>query len=547
MSNKFTRSRKSSSPITDSRRPFCYVTKSGKTFRETLLDGYVLKEKQTEVSQQIRSDRFAESYSDMGLIQPLYNPEQLAYTPELNTYHARCCRVKAMDTAGLGWDLIPKGDKPDERVKEEIENFFNEQAPPLIATLYQHQYDVEVIGHGGLEIVRAGYSPQGQPVLLTHVPGHTLRIHQDDNKFAQRRGTKTRWFKRIGYEMDVDKDSGAEYALGSLTPESRASELIWNTIYSQRSDYYGIPDLIPALGAVYGDIARRNFNISFFDNFGVPAYAVFITGDFDPGEPDPKTGRTELEESIEEHFEELSKQPHSTLVITVPSREGSARDVKIEFEPLSVDVKEVSFRLYRKDNRDEIISAHGVPPYRLGIAETGSLGGSTAEESTEIYKNSIINPRQELLEVLINQHIIWSETGFNTKDWAFKFREIDTKDEEHDMSMAEKLFDMAALRPIDIIRYFGARFGVNAQDINEKDEPELFKRYLRGTPINEQGQEAEAEEESDQKAEAIMKSLQEKLLRVAVKHADRDAIGNGGRNRAALALVKGREGLGAVD
>jgi len=48
----------------------------------------------------------------------------------------------------------------------------------------------------------------------------------------------------------------------------------------------------------------------------------------------------------------------------VPTMEGQG-EVNIEFKPLSTEVKEASFRLFRQDNRDEILAAHGVPPYRM--------------------------------------------------------------------------------------------------------------------------------------------------------------------------------------
>jgi len=188
-------------------------------------------------------------------------------------------------------------------------------------------------------------------------------------RFAQIRNGKKRWFKRVEYPYDVHKDTGVISPLKSLQAEDRASEIIWFVNYTPRSDYYGLPDIIPALGAIWGDIARRDYNIAFFDNYGVPAYAIFVSGNFDPGEVDEE-GRTEMEKMIEEHFAELAKNPHSTLILSVPT-EGRDEEVKIEFKSLSAEIKEASFRLYRNDNRDEILSAHGMPPYRIGVNETG--------------------------------------------------------------------------------------------------------------------------------------------------------------------------------
>src|SRR5690606_17913651 len=85
-------------------------------------------------------------------------------------------------------------------------------------------------------------------------------------------------------------------------------------------------------------------------------------------------------------------------------------------------------------NRDEILSAHGMPPYRVGIAEVGSLGGSTAKEQTEIYKTSIVKPRQELLEHVFRYKLLGEAVGI--KNWYIKFHEIDTQDEKADAEIA---------------------------------------------------------------------------------------------------------------
>lgn len=520
-------------PLTRGAGPFGYVTKDGRVVRKDLLDQYAFKGG-NEVSTQIKADRFMGDYREAGLIQPLYNPETLATISEINSYHARACHVKARDTAGHGWRLVGKGENPREAIRDEIETFLTRQITPLTTTLYRHQLDIEVVGHGGIEIVREGYLPTGRPRIIAHVPGHTLRIHAKENRYAQRRDNRIRWFKRINYEMDVHKETGAEYELGTLPPEQRAAELLWNASYSQRSDYYGIPDIIPALGAIHGDLARRDFNIAFFDNFGVPAYAVFITGDYDPGEKDAD-GVTELERTIEMHFKEMAKNPHATLVLAVPTMGGvNGGDVKIEFKPLAIEIKDASFRLFRKDNRDEVISAHGVPPYRLGIAETGSLGGSTATESTEIYKMSVINPRQDTLEAMINQHLIWHPDGFDAPEWTFVFNEIDLTDEERDVAAAKELFSMGALRIRDIIRIFGDRFGVK----DDPDDTLLDQRYINGIPVTHPMP-------ADQ-VEKALKQLQEKIIKVAIKNAD-DPDRDRDRDRAIAALLGSIEDVDRLD
>jgi capsid portal protein len=341
----------------------------------------------------------------------------------------------------------------------------------------------------------------------------------------QKRGNQQIWFKSPEYPFDVHFKLGTDHGLGELNPEDRANELIWNTNYTPRSDYYGAPDIMPAIGAIHGDIARRDYNIAFFDNYGVPSYAVFITGDFDEGIVDEATGLTPLESEIQGHFDELAKNPHSALILSVPSRQGGG-EVKIEFKPLSVETKEASFRLYRTDNRDEVLAAHGVPPYRAGIAETGSLGGSTAAESTEIYKDSVINPRQERWESLFNRYIVQS---WEITEFEFKLIKIDTRDVKKELDVVGKLFDMGAMTPNQIIMHFGKQFG-----LEEVDHPAMNANYIKGKAINlkmveeEEGQADEVEpiEEVRQIAEieleSVLQSFQMQMLELAKKHDERE-------------------------
>jgi len=484
-----------------SKAPFCYVTSKGKAVRSDVMDNYAIKG--DEGSRQMPLDKFASLYATDRVIQPLYNPEALAAVLEMNACHARCCSVKARDTAGLGYSLEPTVENPAEGQKETLREFLEAQEG-LTTMFYRQQYDVEAIGYGAIEVVREQHRADGVPVKMVQVPAHTLRMHSSGNKVVQRRGNKKTWFKVFGKELDVDHYTGHEHDFGSLQPERRATEIIWNNLYSQRSDYYGIPDIVPALGAVHGDISRRDFNLNFFDNFGVPAYAVFITGDYDPGPVNPDTGRTELEEQIEEHFSALADKPHSTMVLTVPTREGGAGDVQIKFQPLSVDVKDASFRLYRKDNRDEVIVAHGVPPYRIGVAEEGSLGGNTAKESTEIYKDSVIKPRQEVLEEVINKHVV--RDGLQITDWRFSFAEIDTQDEAHDLEMVKALFDMGAMRIRDVIQRYGEKYGIE----DDPDDPLLDARFVQGQPLTPETLEGQ------EQAAGVMRSLKNELLKEAV-------------------------------
>ena len=495
--------------MSDKAKPFGYVTSKRGFVRGDLMDQYAVKDENETVSRRLAVDSFKADYGKKGLVQPLYNPEALARVLEINTYHYRACRTKARDIAGLGWVLNPVTEEPDERQKERVDDFFDGMSQPLSTVLDKAMLDFEAVGYCSIELVREGYVGEAPPMDLVHIPSHTMRIHQSGRKACQIRGNKRRWFKMVGVDADIDYETGEEREPGEMEVSRRASEVIWMVNYTPRSDYYGLPDHIPSLGAIHGDLARRDYNISFFDNFGVPSYAVFVTGNFDPGAIDDQ-GRSELENAIEEHFQELSKNPHSTLILTIPTRHGdSTNEIKVSFQPLAVETKEASFRLYRKDNRDEVLASHGVPPYRLGIAETGSLGGDTADESTEIYKRSIIEPRQEVIESIFNMHIMGTDedVGLGAIDYWWELAEIDTTDEKHDMEMIESLFRMGAISPNQIAAHFSERFG-----LTEDDHPALDARYVDGKGVT-----MEIEDSDVEKVRDALKSLQDRVLKIATK------------------------------
>lgn len=460
------------------RKPIGVVSKTGKFVRQDVLSHYATKDESRSLS-----DRFESVYADRGLVPPLYNPEALARLLEINTYHYRAVKTKARDAAGLGWMLEPIAADPAGQQKADLEGFFNDQTPPVPITLDRCQTDYEAVGWGVLELVREDYRADGPLVAIKHIPSHTIRMHQDGNRFAQIRGLKTRWFKRAEFDGDVHMDTGAIHEAGSLAASSRATELLVWINYTPRSDFYGLPDIMPALGAIHGELSRRDYNIAFFDNFGVPAYAIFITGDFDEGDIDDD-GYTEMERAIEDHFQALSNNPHSTLLLTIPTREDG-QEVKVEFHRLAVDIKEASFRLYRQDNRDEVLAAHGVPPYRAGITEVGSLGQNVATETTEIYKMSVIEPRQNMIEDLFNRYIV--RGAFEVTDWRFKLAEIDTRDERHDLDMLLGLAGAGAVTADEIRNHFAERFGLEGPSpatLDDGPDIEAVERALKRLETN---------------------------------------------------------------
>ncbi len=518
-----------------SRQPFAITTDRGSVVLQTIVESYATKE--GESSRALPPDRFGSEYKEHGLVEPLYNPDALARLLEINTWHYRCVYTKAQDVAGLGWGLSPvtTKEKPSEAEREVLNKLFTKGisgADTLEEMLTEAVVDWEAIGDLYLQVVREGNSADGVPALLSHLPSYTMRIHYQGNRYAQLRDarSKVRWFKKFGYDKDVDMNTGEEAPLGTLDSSVRASEVIHINHYFARSDFYGLPPVVPAVGAIEGMRALRDYNISFFDNFGVPSYAVYITGEYDLGEtlddagaPDPN-GEYAIVRQIKDHLNEIKNDPHSPMIIAIPSAANATGEVTVTFEKLAVEVKESSFRLYRKDNRDEILVAHGMPPYRVGVNETGSLGGSTAEDATGVYKNSVLAPRKHDLASVVTNKII--REGFDFTDWEFFFNDLDTDDEVHDVEVGTFMFERAAMTPNDIIRNFGDRFGISqVENLLGMDY-----HYLAGVALELGG-------EQTQELTTSVKSFYNRLVNIAIKDKSKEDVqdsnnandsGNGG-------------------
>jgi PBSX family phage portal protein len=399
------------------------------------------------------NDVFGQLYGEAGLVEPLYEPTGLLALLEANTYHARCVKVKAQDVSGNDYQLKPAPDLVatslvDDLQKQGIKSFLSNQNPSIPELIKRAQQDWDSVGYCALEVVREAYDPSRPPLLLNHIPAHTIRIHQTREKFCQLRNNKRVWFKPFFAPYDINYSTAEKLALGACPPELRATEIIWLINYSSRSDYYGIPDIIPASGAVLGHIYQRDYNIRFFQRYGVPNYAIYITGDYDLGKK--VKGEYPIVRTIKRHLTELATNPHAPLVIAIPPRKDSSK-VEIKFERLAADAKESQFRLYKEDNLFEVCCAHGVPPYRIGFNVQGSLGGTTAKESTQIYSQSVITPRQLIWQEVFN---FLFKVGFGINNWKFWLDSIDNGDEELLLKVATFMFDSAGMTPNELIRAF---------------------------------------------------------------------------------------------
>ncbi len=419
----------------------------------------VLKAEQTKEdkakSKQLEEDTIYLEQND--LVPHPFEADSLLFLKDNCSYFDACVKQIAKDVMGQGFTIElregMKENKPEkERILEFIKNSGGDRDETFEETLERGLVDWGCIGWWGWEVSRVTKGKKkGLVNGLWHVPAQTLWVHKDHDKYAQIRGDKKAWFKRFGVKEDIDLHSG-----NSITEEreqeakdnpedkdkkiERANELIFYRNYYPQSDYYGAPNILPSVGSVTGLIGVRDFNLSFFENYGVPAALIILKGRWD------KASAKKICDFLDVEIKG-SDNAHKTMAI------HPSKDSEFIFEKLSAEVREGSFDKYQITLRNEVLVVYKMPPYRIGIAEEGALGGSTASESTRIYVSSVVTPLEKVVERLVTDKLFVD--GLNVKNYTFNLNELDIRDLDSIAKRDRLYFEIGALTANQVLKRQG--------------------------------------------------------------------------------------------
>jgi len=318
---------------------------------------------------------------------------------------AACVDVIANDVSSTGWNLSLKDsvkqNSATDSERKELEAFLKnpndeDSLKELIASCIN---DLETVGDFSLEVARNNV---GRVAKLFHVPAHTLYRNRDMDRFIQKRNNKVVWFTPFNSKIIADSKTGEEK---EVSPKLQANELIFKKLYNSQSDYYGRSPMLPCVGAIQSSIAAEEYNLAFFENRGIPDYAVLLTGEWEEG-------------SVRKLSNYLSKElkgvenSHRTMCLQIP--EGS----KAEFEKLDDRSKEGSFRLYAEDLDDRILAVYKVPRCKVSIQRVGKISGTDTAQAIRNYNDSVVEPLQCIVESLLNDKILPAVLG---KEPSFRF------------------------------------------------------------------------------------------------------------------------------
>lgn len=436
-------------PVPDEDESFTYFLSTSKGVYP--LSVLKAAEKKKPTSKQLKSEQAW--MEEQGLIPLPFEAASLLTLKDSCSYFDSCIKQIAKDVVGQGYKIVlreGKKESPQERkrIEEFIETSSGERNETFMDTLERGLIDWGTIGWWGWEASR---DDKDLVNGMWHVPAQTIRVHKSHEKYCQIRNDKKVWFKRFGLDYDIDSKDGKKIeeekdseapVMGEAEKFEPANELIYYRNYYPQSDYYGAPNIFPGVGAIIGMIGARDYNLSFFENYGIPAALVILKGKWSKD-----TGK-QIADFLDVEIKG-SDNAHKSMII------HPHKDSVIEYIKLGVEVKEGSFKLYLKMLRDEVLVCYKMPPYRIGIAETGSLGGSTADVSTRIYADSVVKPLEQVIERLVTNDIFVN--GLKCVNYKFELEELDLRDLEADVKRYQILFSIGMMTPNQGLESLGGK------------------------------------------------------------------------------------------
>jgi PBSX family phage portal protein len=380
---------------------------------------------------------YRNGYGMFDVITPPWNLYELANYYDTSFANHAAIDAKVENIVGLGYDfhvsdrtmlrletVMDDGQRDRarnriERAKIEMRDWLEtlNDDDSFTHTMMKVYTDYEATGNGYLEI---GRTVTGEIGYVGHIPSVTMRVRRLRDGYVQIIGQKVIYFRNFGATNP-----------NPITNDTRPNEIIHFKQYSPLNTFYGIPDIMSAIGSLHGDQLANQYNIDYFGNKAVPRYVVTLKG-------------AKLSEDAEEKMfrflqTSLKGQSHRTLYIPLPG-DSDTNKVEFKMEPIENGVQEASFKEYRKHNRDDILIAHQVPLSKLGGTDSSSIAAALSQDRT--FKEQVARPMQRNLEKMINK-IIKEKTDI----LEFKFKELTLTDEIAQSQILERYVKTQVMVP----------------------------------------------------------------------------------------------------
>jgi PBSX family phage portal protein len=379
---------------------------------------------------------YRNAYGLFDVITPPWNLYELASFYDTSFANHAAIDAKVENIVGLGYEFEvsartmlkleasePKtaenARKRIERAKIEMRDWLESlnDEDSFTTTMEKVFTDLQATGNAYLEI---GRTVRGDIGYVGHIPSTTMRVRRLRDGFVQVIANKVVYFRNFGATNP-----------NPLGTDARPNEIIHFKEYSPLNTFYGVPDIMSAIGSLHGDQLASQYNIDYFQNKATPRYVVTLKGAKLSADAEDKMFRF-LQTG-------LKGQNHRTLYIPLP---GDSENNKVEFkmEPVENGIQEASFKEYRKQNRDDILVAHQVPLSKLGGSDSSAIAAALSQDRT--FKEQVARPAQRNLEKMINK-IVKEKTDI----LDFKFNELTLTDEIAQSQIIERLVKTQVMLP----------------------------------------------------------------------------------------------------
>ena len=354
----------------------------------------------------------------MKYVEPRFSFEDLMYFFEINTWHQRAIRLKAATAVGLGYDIIGSDGKAIDSEKEPNDKTYKSFKALLEKPNNEYRFSklavrqvIDYLGTGNT-FMEIAMNNAGEPGELFHARVKNMRTGYDGLHCYQLiNGAIKQTFWNFGIDPSK-KPSG----------DKSVNQMIHYKNYDPRSDYYGLPEWQPAMIAALLDRSAAEFNIRMFENDLMLKWIFWLIGaDLSAG------AKKTLKSFFENNYTGIKNAGRAAFV---PIEDGE--NVKIEAKNLMGDgpSRDMSYAKLREQARDEMISAHGVPPRLMGIMAAGQLGGGgELEGQLKMFKETVVVPLKEDMEEMFNAIPIKMEWPYR-----IRFREFDITTSKEDRS-----------------------------------------------------------------------------------------------------------------
>ena len=351
---------------------------------------------------------------------------------DFNVWHRRCVLLKAMLVTGLGYQVM-EGDKviydphrdrvaPDHPAAQFVARPNENLMESLGELAYRFLVDFYATGNGYLEAAR---NRRGRVAALYHAPGRTMWRDARFRGYWQVKQARETFFPAFG---DAARRAGR-------------NEILHLYQYDPVADYYGMPDWYAALAAMGLDRTILEYNLRLFANSLMAHLAIVIEG----GRLSTK-GRAAIKQFVMERMTGVQNAGRILLL------EDENDRVKIRFEKLNMEIKDLLTTKPFEYFRDVTIAAHGVPPRLLGVMTSGQLGGGgEMENQLRSFKETVLRPAKRRVEQVFRLLLGEVHPG----SWV-RFAEMDVTDLRADGEFFDKMLSAGVFKPEEVREFVEA-------------------------------------------------------------------------------------------